>query len=49
MEEASLLWAVLEIVGLANFYSYVVPNEGEEGVEPAMTRSRKTGVKTDSK
>merc|ERR1712010_337736 len=31
MEEASLLWAVLEIVGLSNFYTLVVPNEGEEG------------------
>merc|ERR1711936_1384059 len=31
MEEASLLWAVLEIVGLSNFYTLVMPNEGEEG------------------
>merc|ERR1712183_1203710 len=44
MEEASLLWAVLEIVGLANYYTYT--NEGEDGVEPAVTRSRKNGVKT---
>merc|ERR1739838_105727 len=33
LEEASLLWAVVEIVGLSSFFTYFVPNEGEEGVE----------------
>ena len=48
LEEANLLWAVVEIAGLANFYTYFVPNEGEEGVETMVTRSKKNGVKTDS-
>merc|ERR1712055_242712 len=42
MEEASLLWAMLEIVGLSNFYTLVMPNEGEEGV-----RARGDAVKKD--
>merc|ERR1711934_739247 len=42
MEEASLLWAVLEIAGLPNFYTLVVPNEGEEGC-----RARGDAVKKD--
>jgi len=49
LEEASLLWAVVEIVGLANIYNYFVPNEEEETVEPVQTRSRKNGVKAGSK
>merc|ERR1711936_1558185 len=49
LEEASLLWAVVEIVGLANIFNYFVPNEGEETVEPVQTRSRKNGVKAGSK
>merc|ERR1712037_484721 len=49
LEEASLLWAVVEIVGLANIYNYLVPNEEEETVEPVQTRSRKNGVKGGSK
>merc|ERR1711936_1220557 len=34
LEEASLLWAVVEIVGLANIYNYFVPNEEEETDNP---------------
>merc|ERR1719222_1841958 len=49
LEEASLLWAVVEIVGLANIYNYFVPNEEEETVEPVQTRSRRNGVKAGSK
>merc|ERR1711934_145255 len=49
LEEASLLWAVVEIVGLANIYNYLVPNEEEETVKPVQTRSRKNGVKAGSK
>jgi len=49
LEEASLLWAVVEIVGLANIFNYFVPNEEEETVEPVQTRSRKNGVKAGSK
>merc|ERR1719292_36022 len=49
LEEASLIWAMVEIVGLANFYNYFVPNEEEETVEPVQTRSRKNGVKAGSK
>merc|ERR1711970_568808 len=34
LEEASLIWAMVEVVGLASFYTYFVPTkEGEEGVE----------------
>ena len=33
LEEASLLWAVVEIVGLTNVYTYFVSNEREEGVD----------------
>merc|ERR1712183_981962 len=49
MEEASLLWAVLEIVGLSNFFTFVVPNEREEGCrahgDAVMKDWRKTGSK----
>ena len=49
LEEATLLWAVVEIVGLANFYTYFVPNEEEESIEPVVTRSMTNGVEAGSK
>merc|ERR1711970_533898 len=49
MEEASLLWAVVEMVGLASFYTYFVPKEGEEGVEMVVKPPRKDGVKAGAK
>merc|ERR1739838_461917 len=51
LEEASLLWAVVEIVGLANFYTYFVSNETEEeqSIEPVVTRSMTNGVEAGSK
>merc|ERR1712203_293167 len=33
LEEATLLWAVVEMVGLADFYTYFAPNEGVETVK----------------
>merc|ERR1711934_717176 len=48
LEESSLLWAVVQVVGLANFYTYFMP-EGEEGVETVVKQPRKDGVKADSK
>ena len=48
LEESSLLWAVVQMVGLANFYTYFMP-EGEEGVETVVNPSRKDGVKADPK
>ena len=48
LEESSLLWAVVQMVGLANFYTYFMP-EGEEGVETVVKQPRKDGVKADSK
>ena len=35
LEESSLLWAVVQIVGLANFYTYFMP----EGVETVVVRA----------
>merc|ERR1712105_479934 len=49
MEEASLLWAVLEIVGLSNFFTFVVPNEREEGCRAHGDAVMKDWRKTDSK
>jgi len=49
LEESSLLWAVVEMVGLVNFYTYFVPKEGEEGVEAVVKPPRKDGVKAGSK
>ena len=43
-----MLWAVVQMVGLANFYTYFMP-EGEEGVETVVKPPRKDGVKADSK
>ena len=48
LEEATLIWAMVEMVGLASFYTYFVPKEGEEGVE-MVKPSRKEGVKAGSK
>ena len=48
LEESSLLWAVLQIVGLANFYTYFMP-EGEESVETVVKPPRKDGVKAGAK
>merc|ERR1712010_359482 len=45
LEESSLLWAVVQMVGLANFYTYFMP----EGVETVVKQPRKDGVKADSK
>merc|ERR1719260_416765 len=41
LEESSLTWAVLEMVGLVNFYTYFVPKEGEEGIEAVVKPPRK--------
>ena len=50
LEEASLMWAMVEMVGLASFYTYFVPaKEGEEGVEMVVKPPRKDGVKAGSK
>merc|ERR1712181_77068 len=48
LEEASLIWAMVEMVGLASFYTYLMPKEGEEGVE-MVKPPRKEGVKAGSK
>jgi len=49
LEEASLIWAMVEMVGLASFYTYLMPKEGEDGVEMVVKPPRKDGVKACAK
>ena len=49
LEEASLIWAMVEMVGLASFYTYFVPKEGGEGVEMVVKPPRKDGMKAGAK
>ena len=50
LEEASLMWVMVEMVGLASFYTYLVPaKEGEEVVKMLVKLPRKDGVKAGSK
>merc|ERR1711934_862441 len=50
LEEASLIWAMVEMVGLASYYNYFLTNEGEQGVEMvAKPAVKKEGVKAGSK
>ena len=49
LEEASLIWAMVEMVGLASFYTYFVPKEGGEEVEMVVKPPRKDGVKAGAK
>merc|ERR1712212_154446 len=49
LEEASLIWAMVEMVGLASFYTFFVPKEGGEGLEMVVKPPRKDGVKVGAK
>ena len=50
LEEASLIWAMVEMVGLASYYNYFLTKEGEQGVEMvAKPAEKKEGVKAGSK
>ena len=40
LEESSLTWAVVEILGLASFYTYFVPEEGVENLETVKSPRR---------
>merc|ERR1712025_842477 len=40
LEESSLTWAVVEIFGLASFYTYFVPEEGVENLESVKSPRR---------
>jgi len=46
LEESSLLWAVVQVVGLANFYNYFMP---AEVVDTVVKPPRKDGVTAGSK
>ena len=49
LEEASLMWVMVEMVWLAFFYTYLVPaKEGEEVVKMLVKLPRKDGVKAGS-
>ena len=41
-----MLWAVVQVVGLADFYNYFMP---EEGVDTVVKPPRKDGVTAGSK
>ena len=44
------MWVMVEMVGLASFYTYLVPaKEGEEVVKMLVKLPRKDGVKAGSK
>ena len=50
LEEASLIWAMVEMVGLASYYNYFLTKEGKQGVEMvAKPAATKEGVKAGSK
>jgi len=50
LEEASLIWAMVEMVGLASYCNYFLTKEGEQGVEMvAKPAAEKEGVKAGSK
>ena len=46
LEDSSLLWAVVQVVGLANFYNYFMP---AEVVDTVVKPPRKDGVTAGSK
>ena len=50
LEEASLIWAMVEMVGLASYCNYFLTKEGEQGGEMVAKPAAKTeGVKAGSK